>query len=158
MKIDFRKRVIDHLTELADAWQRGCITEHDGKGGTRSNRNAELLADLLAELGPEVWAVFDADGCECKDLSAVFATEVEANDFAVRLKAAKRAEVEEMYAGENWRPIEEIISVEALTLGTEPDISSKLMLIRENKAREQLQDTLEVPRVDNAHKWPENRR
>lgn len=38
--------VIEHLEELRYAWERGCISEHDGKGGTRSNRNAELLHNL----------------------------------------------------------------------------------------------------------------
>lgn len=31
-----------HLAELRQAWGRGAIDENDGKGGTRSNRNAEL--------------------------------------------------------------------------------------------------------------------
>jgi hypothetical protein len=35
----------EHVAELREAWQRGCISEHDGKGGTRSNRNADL--DLM---------------------------------------------------------------------------------------------------------------
>lgn len=33
----------DHLTELACAWRRGALSEHDGKGGTRSNRNHDLI-------------------------------------------------------------------------------------------------------------------
>ncbi len=44
----------DHISELADAWQRGCIREHDGKGGTRQNRNADLLVAIrksLAQVG-----------------------------------------------------------------------------------------------------------
>lgn len=31
------RRAKVHVDELADAWQRGCISEHDGLGGTRSN-------------------------------------------------------------------------------------------------------------------------
>ena len=34
---------IFHMDELADAWQRGALSEHDGKGGTRSNRNMDCL-------------------------------------------------------------------------------------------------------------------
>lgn len=37
-----------HLTELADAWERGALSEHDGKGGTRSNRNREVLRAIQA--------------------------------------------------------------------------------------------------------------
>jgi chromosome segregation ATPase len=40
-----------HLAELADAWERGALSEHDGKGGLRSNRNHDLwfsLRKLLA--------------------------------------------------------------------------------------------------------------
>lgn len=40
------EEAIAHLTELAEAWQRGCISEHDGLGGTRSNRNADVLRKL----------------------------------------------------------------------------------------------------------------
>lgn len=40
----------EHLTELEDAWLRGAISEHDGHGGTRSNRNAEMLRKLRAYL------------------------------------------------------------------------------------------------------------
>lgn len=38
--------VLDHLDELAEAWQRGVISERDGNGGTRSNRNMELASAL----------------------------------------------------------------------------------------------------------------
>lgn len=31
-----------HVRELRDAWERGCINEIDGLGGTRSNRNIEV--------------------------------------------------------------------------------------------------------------------
>ncbi len=36
------------LTQLADAWSRGVFTEHDGKGGLRSNTNQELAKCLEA--------------------------------------------------------------------------------------------------------------
>ena len=42
----------DWLEELRVTWERGVFHEHDGKGGMRSNRNAELevkLRALLAE-------------------------------------------------------------------------------------------------------------
>lgn len=32
-----------HLWELAEAWREGALDEHDGQGGTRSNRNMDLL-------------------------------------------------------------------------------------------------------------------
>ena len=35
--------MVSHLDELAGAWQRGALHENDGRGGLRSNRNAELL-------------------------------------------------------------------------------------------------------------------
>ena len=40
-----------HVQELEEAWRRGAITEHDGKGGTRSNRNVDvraILADAIS--------------------------------------------------------------------------------------------------------------
>lgn len=37
---------IAHLEDLRDAWERGCISEHDGKGLTRSNRNHAVLIEL----------------------------------------------------------------------------------------------------------------
>ncbi len=43
-----------HVQELRGAWQRGAISEHDGQGGTRSNRNVDVevqLRGLLAKLG-----------------------------------------------------------------------------------------------------------
>ena len=45
-----------HVQELEEAWRRGAITEHDGKGGTRSNRNVDvraILADAIS--GKEVY-------------------------------------------------------------------------------------------------------
>lgn len=35
-----------HIEELREAWERGCLSEHDGKGGTRSNRNADVDRQL----------------------------------------------------------------------------------------------------------------
>jgi hypothetical protein len=40
--------VLAHLEELAEAWRRGALLDHDGKGGTRSNRNYELMLHLKA--------------------------------------------------------------------------------------------------------------
>ena len=42
-----------HIAELEEAWRRGAITEHDGQGGVRSNRNA-ALRDRLDERLREV--------------------------------------------------------------------------------------------------------
>ena len=39
-------RVWEHVAELREAWQRGVLTECDGQGGTRSNRNAERETEL----------------------------------------------------------------------------------------------------------------
>lgn len=36
----------EHLCELADAWRRGILSEHDGRGGERSNRNVEIIRQL----------------------------------------------------------------------------------------------------------------
>lgn len=47
---------LDHCEELAEAWQRGALSEHDGKGGTRSNRNTDVanrLRKSLRALGKE---------------------------------------------------------------------------------------------------------
>ena len=44
------REVQRHLEELADAWQRGTIQECDGRGGTRSNRNADVAGDVRAAL------------------------------------------------------------------------------------------------------------
>lgn len=41
-----------HLDELIEAWQRGCISEHDGLGGVRSNRNLAVAINLRAALAP----------------------------------------------------------------------------------------------------------
>lgn len=52
--VEMLKRCDEHLLELEDAWLRGVMDEHDGKGGTRSNRNCVLerdVASLLHEVG-----------------------------------------------------------------------------------------------------------
>jgi hypothetical protein len=41
-----------HTDELEEAWRAGNITEHDGKGGTRSNRNVALNRHLRSLLEP----------------------------------------------------------------------------------------------------------
>ena len=40
----------EHLDELEETWRRGVISENDGKGGTRSNRNVEVARRLSAAL------------------------------------------------------------------------------------------------------------
>lgn len=40
----------EHLAELADAWERGALSEHDGLGGTRSNRNFDVRKAIRAAL------------------------------------------------------------------------------------------------------------
>ena len=42
----------EHVTELSLAWQSGALSEHDGKGGWRSNRNADVYQALRAALEP----------------------------------------------------------------------------------------------------------
>jgi len=39
-----------HIDELCDAWERGVISEHDGRGGLRSNRNAAVEMKIRAAL------------------------------------------------------------------------------------------------------------
>lgn len=41
---------LEHVTELRDAWMRGALSEHDGLGGTRSNRNADVERRLYQAL------------------------------------------------------------------------------------------------------------
>lgn len=41
---------LTHTDELKTAWERGVISEHDGQGGLRSNRNAEVRRALQAAL------------------------------------------------------------------------------------------------------------
>jgi hypothetical protein len=40
----------EHTSELRDAWMRGVLDEHDGKGGARSNRNVDVNVKLRALL------------------------------------------------------------------------------------------------------------
>lgn len=50
------RAVWEHLDELRTAWSTGAIHETDGKGGTRSNRNADcevILRKYLAEAASE---------------------------------------------------------------------------------------------------------
>ena len=42
-----------HCEELREAWERGALDEHDGQGGTRSNRNVKVLLALRAALSPD---------------------------------------------------------------------------------------------------------
>jgi hypothetical protein len=44
------RKAHEHVAELRDAWQRGAIDECDSKGGTRSNRNADVEVLLRAAL------------------------------------------------------------------------------------------------------------
>lgn len=44
------QRAVDHMAELTDAWVRGSLSEHDGRGGERSNRNEECLRAARAVL------------------------------------------------------------------------------------------------------------
>jgi hypothetical protein len=56
--------VRDHIDELEEAWRRGAISEHDGKGGTRSNRNVTMRVELnkmLARLGATEEAARNGD-------------------------------------------------------------------------------------------------
>jgi len=45
---------LEHVAELREAWERGCITEHDTEhdclGGTRSNRNVAVEIQLRRAL------------------------------------------------------------------------------------------------------------
>lgn len=40
----------EHFAEIADAWERGALSSHDGKTGVRSNRNHDLLVKIAALL------------------------------------------------------------------------------------------------------------
>ena len=42
----------EHVAELRQAWHSGALSEHDGKGGMRSNRNADVYKALKAALEP----------------------------------------------------------------------------------------------------------
>ena len=45
------RKALEHVVELREAWRVGAITESDGQGGTRSNRNVEVEGLLRAALG-----------------------------------------------------------------------------------------------------------
>ena len=40
-----------HCDELREAWERGSLRSHDLSGGTRSNRNVDVLVSLRVVLG-----------------------------------------------------------------------------------------------------------
>lgn len=40
------KAAKSHLDELREAWERGALSEHDGMGGTRSNRNVDVIREI----------------------------------------------------------------------------------------------------------------
>ena len=42
--------VLIHIEELGDAWSRGALSERDGKGGIRSNRNADCACHIRAAI------------------------------------------------------------------------------------------------------------
>lgn len=44
---------LDHVLELEEAWARGALDEHDGRGGERSNRNAQVRVALRDALRVE---------------------------------------------------------------------------------------------------------
>lgn len=44
------RKTYEHIKELAEAWERGVISEHDGKGGTRSNRNHDVMLLIRAAM------------------------------------------------------------------------------------------------------------
>lgn len=44
------KAAMIHVRELREAWRTGAISEHDGQGGTRSNRNVEIEVGLRAAI------------------------------------------------------------------------------------------------------------
>ena len=41
---------LDHVKELREAWRTGALSEHDGQGGTRSNRNVDVENKCRAAL------------------------------------------------------------------------------------------------------------
>ena len=52
-----------HCDELRDAWERGALDSHDSSGGTRSNRNVDVLISIRAVL--EKAKLIDPD-CEAR--------------------------------------------------------------------------------------------
>lgn len=59
--IDAARKALVHVEELREAWRRGAISEHDGRGGTRSNRNVDVEVALRAALA-SLSTGGDADG------------------------------------------------------------------------------------------------
>lgn len=47
---DAAEDALAHVKELREAWERGILSEHDDKGGTRSNRNVEVAVKLTEAL------------------------------------------------------------------------------------------------------------
>ncbi len=56
------ERVLEHCEELREAWERGALDEHDGKGGTRSSRNYARVIELERFLAQPM--------TKCEDLAA----------------------------------------------------------------------------------------
>jgi len=48
--LDALEKALFHVEDLRDAWARGAITAHDGRGGERSNRNVEVAVAIPALL------------------------------------------------------------------------------------------------------------
>ena len=44
------KVALAHVEELREAWRTGALSERDGHGGTRSNRNVEVEGQLRAAI------------------------------------------------------------------------------------------------------------
>ena|SRR3990167_2520262 len=51
--VDMLREMREHLEELRGAWERGVLSENDGSGGRRSNRNAELEVKVRQLLDAE---------------------------------------------------------------------------------------------------------
>lgn len=45
------RMALHHVKELEEAWMTGALSERDGKGGMRSNRNADVRVAIRAALG-----------------------------------------------------------------------------------------------------------
>ena len=41
---------LNHVVEIREAWMTGALSDHDGKGGTRSTRNVEVEMALRAAI------------------------------------------------------------------------------------------------------------
>jgi hypothetical protein len=46
------REALEHVRELREAWMSGALSERDGLGGTRSNRNVDVETALVAALTP----------------------------------------------------------------------------------------------------------